>query len=95
MFTDYPMKYNNAVKDIIESYPNIRNPRQYGYIKDKTGNNRNAYKSVVEPTMFEKRVPLRTLENSDKSINEGKRALEENPLYMTPEELLMFMTEIK
>lgn len=95
LFTDYDKRFDAAVDDLIDVYPNPRDPRKYGYIKDLNGDNRNAYKSVVEPMMLEGKVPYKTSDASIKSINEGERDLERNPLYMPADYFLKYMLELK
>lgn len=91
LFTDYNNKYRAAALDLVKSYPNPRDPSRYGYIKDLNGANRNSYKSVVEPVMLEGKVPYKTLEASTKSIYQGQKDLERNPLYMPPDDFLKYM----
>ena len=90
-FTDYNNKYRAAASDLVKAYPNPRDPSRYGYIKDLNGANRNPYKSVVEPTMLEGKVPYKTLEASTKSIYQGRKDLERNPLYMSSDDFLKYM----
>ena len=91
LFTDYNNKYEAAASDLVKAYPNPRDPSRYGYIKDLNGANRNSYKSVVEPVMLEGKVPYKTLEASTKSIYQGQKDLERNPLYMSSDDFLKYM----
>lgn len=89
--TDYDMKYKDAVEDLKRALPDPKNPNRYKLIYDKEGRLVNPYKLIVEPTMLEKRLPFRTQEASSKSLNQGKRELEQNPRYMSPDDFLKYM----
>lgn len=91
ILTDYDMKYKDAVEDLKRALPDPHNPNRYKLIYDKEGRPVNPYKLIVEPNMLEKRMPFRTQEASSKSLNEGKRELEQNPRYMSPDDFLKYM----
>ena len=60
-------------------------------ILDIYGTYVNPYKTVTEPAMLKERLPYRSEAAANMSINEGKRALESNPRYMSSDDFLKYM----
>lgn len=89
--TDYDKKWQLAKDELTKQLPNPRKPGNYMPILDIDGNYVNPYKTVTEPAMLKGRLPYRTEEAANMSINEGKRALENNPRYMSPDDFLKYM----
>jgi hypothetical protein len=89
--TDYDKKWQLAKEELIKQLPNPRRPGNYMPILDVDGNYVNPYKTVTEPAMLKGRLPYRSEEAANMSISEGKRALENNPRYMSPDDFLKYM----
>lgn len=89
--TDYNKKWPLAVKELTKQLPNPRRPDYYMPIRDIFGNYINPYKTVTEPAMLKGRLPYRSEEAANMTINEGKRALESNPRYMSSDDFLKYM----
>ena len=90
-FTDYDKKWPLATKELAKQLPNPRRPNNYMPILDMYGNYINPYKTVTEPAMLKGRLPYRSEAAANMSINEGKRALESNPRYMSSDDFLKYM----
>ena len=89
--TDYDRKWLPAKDELTKQLPNPRRPGNYMPIVDIHGNYVNPYKTVTEPAMLKGKLPYRSEEAANMSINEGKRALENNPRYMSPDDFLKYM----
>lgn len=90
-FTDYNKKWPLAMNELKKQLPNPRNPDYYMPIRDKYGKYINPYKTVTEPAMLKGKLPYRSEEAANMSIQEGKRALQSNPLYMSTDDFLKYM----
>ena len=90
-FTDYDKKWPLATKELTKQLPNPRRSDYYMPIRDIFGNYINPFKTVTEPAMIKGRLPYRSEEAANMSINEGKRALESNPRYMSSDDFLKYM----
>lgn len=90
-FTDYDKKWPLATKELTKQLPNPRRPDYYMPIRDIFGNYINPFKTVTEPAMIKGRLPYRSEAAANMSINEGKRALESNPRYMSSDDFLKYM----
>lgn len=90
-FTDYDKKWPLATKELTKQLPNPRRPDYYMPIRDIFGNYINPFKTVTEPAMLKGKLPYRSEEAANMSINEGKRALESNPRYMSSDDFLKYM----
>ena len=90
-FTDYNKKWPPAVKELSKQLPNPRRPDYYMPIRDIFGTYVNPYKTVTEPAMLKGKLPYKSDEAANMTINEGKRALESNPRYMTSDDFLKYM----
>ena len=90
-FTDYDKKWPLATKELTKQLPNPRRPDYYMPIRDIYGTYVNPYKTVTEPAMIKGKLPYRSEEAANMSINEGKRALESNPRYMSSDDFLKYM----
>ena len=89
--TDYNKKWPLAVKELKKQLPNPRRPDSYMPILDIYGTYVNPYKTITEPAMLKGRLPYKSEEAANMSINEGKRALESNPRYMSSDDFLKYM----
>lgn len=91
IFTDYDEKLKKASPELVEKYPNPKDPRRFGYIFDKEGNARNPYKAVVEPEMLRGRLPYNSEAAAMKSINQGAHDLLYDPRYMESDDFLKYI----
>ena len=90
-FTDYNKKWPLAVNELTKQLPNPRRPDSYMPIRDIFGAYINPYKTITEPAMLKGKLPYKSEEAANMTINEGKRALESNPRYMSSDDFLKYM----